>query len=864
MLYRRQSIYCRLADVRCSLFIGLFLVVIATTGCTKGLDQQAQAPASNTQNESDELKVAAPAPETESSADVESGAVEEGTTQQSVNSQTSKEADVDNLKGGVKKETSGRPPMVVEYVPQTAKTVIAFRPKTLFTSQLFGVFAQPVAALFNKELLTGIQPADVDQITLVNTPYSWSKFLIIVRSDEKRDWIEYFRKVMDGKLLPKQLDAQRSYYEIPIQKSGVNHIYQIDGQTAVIGSEVGILKSALATKELRPDFLNSDEWELGQQGDLVLAGETASLMSFVKRHIRAQAPFRHPVVKLLEGTKQLIFSLDSTIEELDTRLSLKFENTAQSMAGYDKVNSIRADEIKRLKRKIDTKAISGGDELEFEVLSLITHFLENLEFSSTINTLTTSSEIQFTPQLVQKYYELQALILRHGSTYQSRQNLKQIAFALHNFHDSHLSFPAALLQNQGTKSQYSWRVALLPYLGQEEIYNQYNFDEPWDSEQNKKLLNKMPPIYSSQGEESARGMTRYLGIVGPDTVITSKLGQPNSGRPGTRISRILDGTANTIMVVEAAKAVPWTKPEDISFEMERGFDPLKNQLSNQFLALMTNGAIHFLDIPANDEKKQKLLLDSFTYAGGESVFIDLLLHASDLSKRKPYSRPQIRIPEKPESKVHWINGHLGKIGRALTTFHRIHSAFPPASVQNPDSKARHSWRVAILPMLGQQRLYHQYNFDEPWDSEQNKKLLEQIPEFYVTDEEGLKTGMTSILAVVGSDTVISSDQPTGDKGREGTRMADITDGTSNTAMIVYSKHEVPWTKPEDIPFESVATFDASQWFEIEKPQFLLSNASVFTNGLPSNRRKIQLLSKDKKRVAELFTRNGGESQVGSK
>jgi hypothetical protein len=78
---------------------------------------------------------------------------------------------------------------------------------------------------------------------------------------------------------------------------------------------------------------------------------------------------------------------------------------------------------------------------------------------------------------------------------QSTNNLKQIALALHNYHDVHKALPAAVMLGPDGKTKHSWRVAILPYIEQENVYKQYRFDEPWDSENNKKVLDHIPPVF---------------------------------------------------------------------------------------------------------------------------------------------------------------------------------------------------------------------------------------------------------------------------------------------------------------------------------------------------------------------------------
>ncbi len=79
---------------------------------------------------------------------------------------------------------------------------------------------------------------------------------------------------------------------------------------------------------------------------------------------------------------------------------------------------------------------------------------------------------------------------------QADNHLKQIGLAMHNFHDVNNKLPAQA-NYEGKKPLLSWRVHLLPYLGEAELYNEFHLDEPWDSPHNKKLIEKMPQVYKN-------------------------------------------------------------------------------------------------------------------------------------------------------------------------------------------------------------------------------------------------------------------------------------------------------------------------------------------------------------------------------
>jgi hypothetical protein len=133
----------------------------------------------------------------------------------------------------------------------------------------------------------------------------------------------------------------------------------------------------------------------------------------------------------------------------------------------------------------------------------------------------------------------------------------------------------------------SWRVALLPLLGEKELFKKFRVDQPWDSENNRKLISLMPLIYRAPGGKAGEGKTNYLGIVGPHAAFPDK---------GTlTIPDFPDGTSCTMMLVEVPDeaAVEWTRPQDLPADTK---DPPKliGLRKGGFVCAFADGCPHFI------------------------------------------------------------------------------------------------------------------------------------------------------------------------------------------------------------------------------------------------------------------------------
>lgn len=169
----------------------------------------------------------------------------------------------------------------------------------------------------------------------------------------------------------------------------------------------------------------------------------------------------------------------------------------------------------------------------------------------------------------------------------SKNNMAQLMLAVHNYHDVYNKFPESAVTGPDGTTKHSWRVALLPFLEQRDLYEQYNLDEPWDSPNNRQVLAKMPAVFRHPAAPAGSTNSCYFGLVGPDTAM-------GDGTKSFGLRDVTDGSTNTIFFVEAKRNIPWTKPEDIAVPSVSSLPAFGGFTSDGYHVGMCDGVGRFL------------------------------------------------------------------------------------------------------------------------------------------------------------------------------------------------------------------------------------------------------------------------------
>ncbi|HBJ37612.1 MAG TPA: hypothetical protein DDZ51_23220 [Planctomycetaceae bacterium] len=215
---------------------------------------------------------------------------------------------------------------------------------------------------------------------------------------------------------------------------------------------------------------------------------------------------------------------------------------------------------------------------------------------------------------------------------QSIRNIERIASALNAYAADHGTYPPPVIRRPDGTLMHSWRVLVLPYLDQKELFNDYDMNQPWDSPSNLELTSRMPAVYRAASSQLYGSDAAYFLITGPGTLFPPAPASDPAGSfrplsPGA----VSDDHGQTLLVVEASSLTSnyypsWLEPHDLDVTLMQGV--IGTSSGREMGGVNVGGAVvatvdgrsHFL----SDQTSPSTVMALITVSGGEPLADDVL------------------------------------------------------------------------------------------------------------------------------------------------------------------------------------------------------------------------------------------------
>ncbi len=365
-----------------------------------------------------------------------------------------------------------------------------------------------------------------------------------------------------------------------------------DGAFAVLQESTGLVRVAIEFEKIKKIILNYLE-SSENQVPFEIVGNIIHLVKHLENSLIDVSDLSLDKVKWSFGV-----SKQDDVAEIAQALTYLREN-ALTLAEKFQREAIRDNSASLSVEVISNRSI---------FVNRVAEYLRNQELYS-IETNRVVIKPSFLKSLVAAswYSSLLIPILQKSkATVQRRasiQKLGEIHSALLNYEYQLREFPPRVIRDESGKPLLSWRVAILPLLGKQELFEKFHFDEPWDSPHNIQLVDQMPECYRSAQYPADGFRTNFLMPYGKSS---------NNGEGPASLQDVTDGARNTISLVEvdAPSAVVWTQPEDLDFEeknLERHFN------KKGFNIILYDNSTRVMNWAAQEET----IRAAFTFAGNE-------------------------------------------------------------------------------------------------------------------------------------------------------------------------------------------------------------------------------------------------------
>jgi Protein of unknown function (DUF1559) len=398
----------------------------------------------------------------------------------------------------------------------------------------------------------------------------------------------------------------------------------LNENTLAIGGAQSLQKYLANRRKGKPAIAAGAAWEKVQKGTIVAAIDMELVRDALALHkppddaaaqIGALAPLWQDSEYLVAGIilegKQVHFRAVATCDSADLATEVADTTQAAVTLARNSLRSIR-------ERESDAPALA---QLALQTAEGLLKTMK-IERSDTLVIAQTSTTVPEVKKVAAGGLVGAVSNVRLSAQRQvSMNNLKQIMLAMHNWADQHEGrFPPPVIYGKDGKGKvpHSWRVELLPYLDQAALYEAYQFDESWDSEANKKVLAQIPPLFRHPVDDAKSTNAGYFVLVPEElqgAVAERAVPTAFGKREGLKFAEILDGTSNTLAVVEAKRDIPWTRPDDIVFDPDKAPPMLGGFFKEGFNAGLCDGSVRFLDTKIEAAVLKALI----TPQGGETA-----------------------------------------------------------------------------------------------------------------------------------------------------------------------------------------------------------------------------------------------------
>jgi prepilin-type processing-associated H-X9-DG protein len=538
--------------------------------------------------------------------------------------------------------TAGAEPYNLAFLPSESKMLIAVRPRALVERREFRALTERIKETMALHAIAALKIEEIDQLlafwegsppapdapgrdTMVPVPSG-----IVLRMAKPQEW-----KPILNQILPASHEVRHAGQTyLTRAQPGIPAAFVADDRTLVIAPD-DLLRELIEDRSAPPARHPWDEaWQKATKGQLMLALD----MRWVRRRL-AQAQRSGPsgprqpiagnvtldtISPLFEKAQSYVLSIDASDGlALDLVGAASSESDAKPVADTISALVVLArNAVQGLRQDFRNQPATAGEAFEWAFQAADT-ILDKTRIDTAARFVHLQSKAPLDAGEGVKLL-LPAVSAAQGAARrtQSVNNLKQIALAIHNYASVNDNrFPTPVLYGGPNKSiPYSWRVAILPYLEQNNLYKEYNFDEPWDGPNNRKLLDKMPSTYSypaPTGGASSQTNSSYFVLTGGATAF----GPAERGKePAFGFMDVTDGVSNTIMVVEAKRDIPWTKPEDIPFDPNAPLPELGGFSPRVFNVAFADGSVRTISHTISPTVLKALI----TRAGGEVISFDEL------------------------------------------------------------------------------------------------------------------------------------------------------------------------------------------------------------------------------------------------